>query len=378
MIEKTAPNPCAPHSLRRHPVSISLKCVKGSLNQLGGTVKGIQSLLSLVSFTVFIVGGAWLYFGRIPKVDISTPTVVVDKDSSPLAPLAEVAENISESDLQVRVDAELDSQKQTYEKALQTWNKVQQQKELATDRVRLLEKNLAGLPKPAAPIRSMRDWLSADGKHTTVAKLISTDNVIVVLEKSDGRRVNVPKKVLGADSQSFVRKAYEEFESYKQRRSEWEQQTAEIRSELEQQKAILDLANSDRPQPPSREDVEREVNAIYQEELRVQQKEAKIVQRSNQEKLIDYQDRLTLITEGKPYIDRCSIDDHLMTLTVNNIWHRVVKQIRFQKVQDFRKLWTEIDRARPADLSRIQIVDLNGNVVGGCDRWDASKVWVID
>lgn len=63
-------------------------------------------------------------------------------------------------------------------------------------------------------------------------------------------------------------------------------------------------------------------------------------------------------------------------LTVDNVWHMKLYQIRLQDAQTLWKAWASIASPNDPDLARISIVDLHGNEVGGSRVWGGSLIWV--
>lgn len=64
------------------------------------------------------------------------------------------------------------------------------------------------------------------------------------------------------------------------------------------------------------------------------------------------------------------------TLTVDNVWHVKLYQIRLQDAQALWEAWALIASPDDLDLARISIVDLRGNEVGGSRVWAGSLIWV--
>ena len=59
-----------------------------------------------------------------------------------------------------------------------------------------------------------------------------------------------------------------------------------------------------------------------------------------------------------------------------NSWHRDVYQVRYQVAQTLWKAWAGIHSPNEPDKARIDILDLNGNKVGGSRIWAGSLIWV--
>ncbi|MBI5487416.1 MAG: hypothetical protein HY905_08790 [Deltaproteobacteria bacterium] len=71
-------------------------------------------------------------------------------------------------------------------------------------------------------------------------------------------------------------------------------------------------------------------------------------------------------------------DGNTLVITVGDGWHVAVKQIRLQAAQDLWRMWADINSASSPDDSRIKLVDLNGNEVGGSRVIGGSMIWVQD
>lgn len=68
-----------------------------------------------------------------------------------------------------------------------------------------------------------------------------------------------------------------------------------------------------------------------------------------------------------------------LDITVTNAWHVSAKQVRLQAAQNLLKLWASINSPREPGRSRIRLLDLNGNEVGGHRMGGlSSSIWVQD
>lgn len=70
------------------------------------------------------------------------------------------------------------------------------------------------------------------------------------------------------------------------------------------------------------------------------------------------------------------ISDNTATITVSNDWHFSHYQVRLQAAQNLWECWAKINSPAEVDTSRIQIVDGNGNRVGGSRMLGGSLIWV--
>jgi hypothetical protein len=64
------------------------------------------------------------------------------------------------------------------------------------------------------------------------------------------------------------------------------------------------------------------------------------------------------------------------TLTVSNVWHLKLYQVRLQDAQALWEVWARIASPKEPDKARISIVDLRGNEVGGSRFLAGSLIWV--
>lgn len=81
---------------------------------------------------------------------------------------------------------------------------------------------------------------------------------------------------------------------------------------------------------------------------------------------------------GFTLIDNVSISENKATLTVTNQWHLRNKQLRLQDAQTLWEIWANINNPSEPDKARIQIVDGNGNQVGGSGLLAGSVIDVKD
>lgn len=66
-------------------------------------------------------------------------------------------------------------------------------------------------------------------------------------------------------------------------------------------------------------------------------------------------------------VSRASIkgDVNELIITVGSTWHRAVHQERMIAAQKLWQVWGDINTPTDMDTSRIKLVDVNGNQVGG-------------
>jgi len=79
-------------------------------------------------------------------------------------------------------------------------------------------------------------------------------------------------------------------------------------------------------------------------------------------------DIVTNVTQGRM--------DGEIKISVSNSWHYEPYQIRLQLAQKLWDAWAATHSPNEPDKARIQIVDGNGNEVGGSRAWAGSLIWV--
>lgn len=94
--------------------------------------------------------------------------------------------------------------------------------------------------------------------------------------------------------------------------------------------------------------------------------------------LTKYRSLINSIDEDRNVIANVSQGrlDGEIKITVSNVWHYHPYQVRLQTAQNLWNIWAKVYSPIDVDKSRIQIVDLNGNEVGGSRVWAGSLIWV--
>jgi len=134
-----------------------------------------------------------------------------------------------------------------------------------------------------------------------------------------------------------------------------------------------------RKQEAARAEAERE-----ERERQVADDQAKrdAAQREVKEKLNAYMKVIELHEMAAKLVESVSVerdgDRWTATITVTNLWHIRDKQLRLQDGQNLWKLWAVLTSKNEPDKSRIKLVDLNGNEVGGSRILGGSLIWVQD
>lgn len=98
-----------------------------------------------------------------------------------------------------------------------------------------------------------------------------------------------------------------------------------------------------------------------------QQQLAMIAQANASAKVEEFMSKIQTAGITADLVSRASIkaDVNELSITVGSTWHRVVYQERLIAAQKLWKLWADINTPSDLDTSRIQLVDVNGNRVGG-------------
>lgn len=73
-----------------------------------------------------------------------------------------------------------------------------------------------------------------------------------------------------------------------------------------------------------------------------------------------------------------SISQDLLEIHVTNSFVLQPYQIRLQGAQNLWRLWAAIHTPDHQDTSRIRILDMNGNEIGGSRMWGGSLIWVSE
>ena len=81
---------------------------------------------------------------------------------------------------------------------------------------------------------------------------------------------------------------------------------------------------------------------------------------------------------GVNLIEGVTVSKNKATIKVTNIWHLRNKQLRLQDAQTLWKIWANINNPSEPDKARIEIVDINGNEVGGSGFLGGSDIEVDD
>lgn len=79
---------------------------------------------------------------------------------------------------------------------------------------------------------------------------------------------------------------------------------------------------------------------------------------------------------GQGIVTSVEVEEKTATITVVDKWHHTNYQVRLQAAQDLWTIWRAITSPYKPDEARIELVDRNGNSVGGSRVWGGSLIWV--
>jgi hypothetical protein len=98
-----------------------------------------------------------------------------------------------------------------------------------------------------------------------------------------------------------------------------------------------------------------------------QQQLAEITKATSTSKVQDFMSKLETAGIANDLVSSAGfkgLPDELI-ITVGSTWHRAIRQERLIAAKNLWKLWSEINSPNDRDKSRIKLVDVNGNEVGG-------------
>ena len=119
-----------------------------------------------------------------------------------------------------------------------------------------LEKN-----PPVLPTYEEKEWLSADGKHKTLARLIESDFKNARLKKSDGSIVTVEKTKLSDEGKSLIEKAFVDKEVYNKRVIQWKEDKEKINKNIDELTKALTESRFPEPTAPELNTIINEIAA---------------------------------------------------------------------------------------------------------------------
>lgn len=95
--------------------------------------------------------------------------------------------------------------------------------------------------------------------------------------------------------------------------------------------------------------------------------------------LVKFKAQMKTIDPSNALIANVENNDRItgqVTITVSNYWHNQNYQLRLQAAQNLWKTWAALYSPTEPDSARIELVDFNGNKVGGSSMWGGSMVEV--
>lgn len=242
------------------------------------------------------------------------------------------------------------------------------------------------LRKPLLPTFEQRQWSTWDKKFTTNASLISTDNKVIRLKKSDGKEVEVSKDALIASDRIYIEEAFKGLSSFNTALATWTATRDELTLAISSARKRIEVGVGDAPKPPIRSEIKAEIAAreaerSWAELVAKERADANArahLHKRNQDRIDIYSAFLSVVDPDDLFVDQFSIDGDRLTLTVTNTWHFLPYQMRLQQAQVLWEGWATLHSPSKPDSARIILVDRNGNKVGGSRVWGGSLIWVQD
>lgn len=101
---------------------------------------------------------------------------------------------------------------------------------------------------------------------------------------------------------------------------------------------------------------------------------------ANANAITEFRSALALIPGINDIIARVAQGDtaESVRVTVTNAWHHMHRQERLQGAQTIQRAWALVRSRDHPDAARLELVDLNGNEVGGSRVWGGTLIWVQD
>lgn len=223
-------------------------------------MKRLMAVAGLTLLAGFVCCGGLAFLGDDPSPSAtSTPT-----ESSPTS--SGRPRTTPPPTRRAATDPEVERLFQTesslYNEALKQWEAAVAARESVESALSSDRQALATLEsqQPAPPVFEEREWSTFDRKYTTIATLMDTDDTNVVLQQSDGKRLEGIKKeqLKGAD-RIYLSDAFEQLSTFKTASQKWQEEAKELQSRIDT--AAQQLAAADQPKPVqrTREAIEAEV-----------------------------------------------------------------------------------------------------------------------
>ncbi len=128
-------------------------------------------------------------------------------------------------------------------------------------------------------------------------------------------------------------------------------------------------------------DTDDKIAALHADRERIAARAAKAEADRKAERFAKLAKELGSIGAGRALIVRVeqdARDTNTAKITVSNAWHGRPHQIRLQDAQALWKVWSQINYPVKPDHTRLKLVDLMGNEVGGSRVLGGSMIWVKD
>jgi hypothetical protein len=155
--------------------------------------------------------------------------------------------------------------KADYDSAMEAWNMQEVKRTELADELKKTKYEIERLhlKKPQPPEKPQeREWISANGKHKTIATLISSDFKNATLRKNDGKMIEVDKKSLSIPDILIIENFFVEEKYYRTALEKWDVQFHELQSIQAAKQSQLDehqgLSKS-KPKEPTIDDAKIEL-----------------------------------------------------------------------------------------------------------------------
>lgn len=304
------------------------------------------------------------------------------------APKAEATATDSKEVLSPKVSQIFAQRMGEYQTKLSAWNLATETRTQSDAKLIELEAQLSAIAaeKPPTPNFVVRQWRTIDERYKTQATLVDTDNVTTELLKTDGQSIKVPKATLIAEDRVYIDKAFATLQTYRNELSRWEARMAEAKEQLKPIYASIALAESPKPLAPDKQQVVDEIKAedekqAERDRIAEAERQRRIAEQTQKHRSDSFKIYVTALrgvdTEGNMLGD-IRLDGDEVIVAVENIWHFLPYQIRYQHTENMWHAWALAYSPEKPDKAKISIVDLNGNEVGGSRFLAGSLIWVAE
>ncbi len=128
-------------------------------------------------------------------------------------------------------------------------------------------------------------------------------------------------------------------------------------------------------------DTDEKIAALHADRERIAARATKAEADRKAERFAKLAKELGSIEAGRALIvsvEEYALNSNTAKITVSNAWHGRPYQIRLQDAQPLWKVWSQINYPVKPDHTRLKLVDLMGNEVGGSRVLGGSMIWVKD